>query len=44
MNRDLKKMVVQTTLEEKADMYSGLDAWHLKVLFQMKWSNSFFSN
>lgn len=44
MNRDIKKMVSQMTLEEKADMYSGLDVWHLKVLFQMKWSNSFSSN
>ncbi|WP_256711087.1 hypothetical protein [Paenibacillus sp. FSL A5-0031] len=44
MNRDIKKMVTQMTLEEKADMYFGLGVGHLKVLFQMKWSNNFSSN
>ena len=30
MKRDLKKIVSQMTLEEKAGMCSGLDFWHLK--------------
>ena len=30
MNRDLKKIISQMTLEEKAGMCSGLDFWHLK--------------
>ena len=30
MERDLKKIVSQMTLEEKAGMCSGLDFWHLK--------------
>lgn len=30
MKRDLKKIVNQMTLEEKAGMCSGLDFWHLK--------------
>ncbi|MCD8395848.1 MAG: glycoside hydrolase family 3 C-terminal domain-containing protein [Lachnospiraceae bacterium] len=30
MNRDLKSLVSQMTLEEKAGMCSGLDFWHLK--------------
>ena len=30
MERDLKKIVKQMTLEEKAGMCSGLDFWHLK--------------
>ena len=29
MNRDLKKIISQMTLEEKAGMCSGLDFWHL---------------
>lgn len=28
MNRDLKKIISQMTLEEKAGMCSGLDFWH----------------
>ena len=31
MKRDLKKIVNQMTLEEKAGMCSGLDFWHLKL-------------
>ena len=30
MKRDLKKIISQMTLEEKAGMCSGLDFWHLK--------------
>jgi len=30
MERDLKKIVSEMTLEEKAGMCSGLDFWHLK--------------
>ena len=30
MHRDLKKIISQMTLEEKAGMCSGLDFWHLK--------------
>lgn len=30
MHRDLKKIISQMTLEEKAAMCSGLDFWHLK--------------
>ncbi len=30
MKRDLKKLISQMTLEEKAGMCSGLDFWHLK--------------
>ena len=30
MERDLKKIICQMTLEEKAGMCSGLDFWHLK--------------
>ena len=30
MERDLKKIISQMTLEEKAGMCSGLDFWHLK--------------
>lgn len=30
MKRDLKEMISQMTLEEKAGMCSGLDFWHLK--------------
>jgi len=30
MNRDIKNIVSQMTLEEKAGMCSGLDVWHLK--------------
>ncbi|MBR0463972.1 MAG: glycoside hydrolase family 3 C-terminal domain-containing protein, partial [Clostridia bacterium] len=30
MDRDIKKIVSQMTLEEKAGMCSGLDFWHLK--------------
>ncbi|MCD8103956.1 MAG: glycoside hydrolase family 3 C-terminal domain-containing protein [Lachnospiraceae bacterium] len=30
MNRDLKSLISQMTLEEKAGMCSGLDFWHLK--------------
>ena len=31
MKRDLKKIISQMTLEEKAGMCSGLDFWHLKT-------------
>lgn len=31
MKRDLKKIISQMTLEEKAGMCSGLDFWHLKA-------------
>ena len=30
MNRDIKELISQMTLEEKAGMCSGLDFWHLK--------------
>ena len=30
MEHDLKKIISQMTLEEKAGMCSGLDFWHLK--------------
>ena len=30
MKRDLKELISQMTLEEKAGMCSGLDFWHLK--------------
>ncbi|OCT11883.1 glycosyl hydrolase [Paenibacillus pectinilyticus] len=30
MNRDIHKIVSQMTLEEKANLCSGLDVWHLK--------------
>lgn len=30
MERNLKELVAQMTLEEKAGMCSGLDFWHLK--------------
>ncbi|MFC5470060.1 glycoside hydrolase family 3 C-terminal domain-containing protein [Cohnella suwonensis] len=30
MNRDLKKLIAEMTLEEKAGMCSGLDFWHMK--------------
>lgn len=30
MERDLKKIVSEMTLEEKAGMCSGLDFWHLE--------------
>lgn len=30
MNRDIKKIVSEMTLEEKAGMCSGKDFWHLK--------------
>ena len=30
MERNLKELISQMTLEEKAGMCSGLDFWHLK--------------
>lgn len=32
MQRNLKKLISQMTLEEKAGLCSGLDAWHLKSI------------
>ena len=36
MKRDLKKIVNQMTLEEKAGMCSGLDFWHLKHVERLR--------
>lgn len=36
MKRDLKKLISQMTLEEKAGMCSGLDFWHLKGLERLR--------
>lgn len=32
MERDIKKVVAQMTLEEKAGLCSGKDFWHLKAV------------